>query len=360
MSTKTTPFKSQVIEWPSYKEAGGVILFYFFFAYIYHVVMWYNGMGLDRDGPWGWLSLDHFWWSAGMQYLFCLFGSFFIWLLGVWWLRHRKQRIKIVAVLLLVPLMTYVLRSGRYVIVDYLEMGRLREEGAIWDLYIPWMFLLFQFGCYFAYTNFRENQRKLVLEAELRQAALKSELAAIKAQLNPHFLYNVFNTINASLPPGNERTRDMVARLSNLFRYQLRATKEELVPLGAELAFVTNYLDLEKSRFGDRLAFEIVADQSLMFRQVPPMILQPLVENSVRHGLSPLIEGGKITVSIEPAEDQLLFTVADTGVGVEDKAKLFGKGVGLTNTQLRLQKGYDTDLEIHDNAPRGLIIQFTL
>lgn len=108
----------------------------------------------------------------------------------------------------------------------------------VWDIYIPGLFMMIQFGFLFAYEHYRENQKKLLVEGELRQAALKSELSAIKAQLNPHFLYNVFNTINASVPAENEKTRQLIAELSDLFRYQLQATKEDLVPLRDEISFV--------------------------------------------------------------------------------------------------------------------------
>ncbi len=350
----------RTLQLPSRGELTGILAFYFFFAFLYHVVIWYNGQGLKRDGPWGWLDLDHFWWSAGMQYLFCFVGSTVIWFFGVYLLRNQRQWMRMLAVFLLIPPGAFLLRAIRYAIIDELGHNRLRDAGAIWDVYIPSLFLLFQFGCYFAYTNFRENERKLKLEGVLRQAALKSELAAIKAQLNPHFLHNVFNTISASVPPEQEKTRNLVSQLADLFRYQLKASKLELVPLGDELSFVKSYLALEKSRFEERLEVSIQVEDALLTRKVPPMILQPLVENSIRHGLSPLIEGGKITISIFEDGDKLRFSVTDTGVGVKDKSVLFGRGVGLTNTRLRLQKMYNASLEVQDHPPHGLEIKFAL
>ena len=198
------------------------------------------------------------------------------------------------------------------------------------------------------------------MEGELRQAALKSELAAIKAQLNPHFLYNVFNTINASVPAENEKTRQMIAQLSDLFRYQLRATQQELVPLREELEFVKKYLDLEKSRFEDRLKITIDVPESLMKEKVPPMLLQPLVENSVKHGLASLIDGGEIHIAIRKNGEKLSFEISDTGVGIKDKSQAFGKGLGLTNTRARLQKMYQANMELLDNSTNGLTIRFAL
>lgn len=257
-------------------------------------------------------------------------------------------------------MVTYVVREIRYLIIDAMGLSRLRGNGEIWDWYIPLLFLFIQFGCFFAYRYFLENERKIKIEGALRQAVLKSELAAIKAQLNPHFLYNVFNTINASLPPGNEKTRNMIAQLSDLFRYQLQASQSELVALREELDFVKKYLNLEKARFEERLHIHMSVPEELLNEMVPPMLLQPLVENSVKHGLSSLIDGGSISISIKKEGGRLKFEISDTGVGIPEKSDAFGKGIGLTNTRLRLQKMYNTQLELLDNQPQGLKIRFSL
>ena len=342
------------------KEIVAVLLFYFFFSLLYHIVLWYVGYGNEESGIWGWINLNSYWYSSGMQYFYYLLISVAIWFLGVYLLRNRKTLYQVVMVVLMIPIGIYFVRAFRYQLIDSMGLGRLRGNGEVWDLYIPILFLLVQFGCFFAYRYFKENQRKLLVEGELRQAALKSELAAIKAQLNPHFLYNVFNTINASVPPENEQTRRMIAQLSDLFRYQLQASQKELVPLSQELEFVKKYLDLEKARFEERLHVIIDVPSELLNEKIPPMLLQPLVENSVKHGLSSLIEGGTITIRIFKEKDKLKFEISDTGIGVKDKSKLFNSGVGLTNTKLRLQKMYQTNLEFLDNNPQGLKIVFSI
>lgn len=334
--------------------------FYLFFSILYRIVLWYNGGGFENEGFWGWANLREYWYMSGMSYLFYLLASGVIWVLGVYLLRGQKTRHQIIAVAILIPIVTYIVREVRYALLDVLEIGRLRGTGAIWDWYIPLLFLLIFFGCFFAYRYFMENQRKLKVEGELKNAALKSELSALKAQLNPHFLYNIFNTISASVPAENEKTRSMIAELSDLFRYQLKASKVEKVPLGEELEFVNKYLDLEKERFQDRLEVEINVDDKLKEEMVPPMLLQPLVENSIKHGLSSLIEGGKISIRIFKKEDKLHFEISDTGVGIEDKTSVFEKGIGLTNTKLRLEKMYQSTLLLTDNEPQGLKINFAI
>ncbi len=341
------------------KEVLAVIGFYTLFSALYNVVLWYNGGGMEEN-VWGFLNFESFWYRSGMQYVFFFFASLVIWLLGVYLLRKRSISLQIMVVVIITPVIIYLTREVRYAFVDYLEKGRLIGTGEVWDWYIPLLFFYIQFGCYFAYRYFRENQRKLRLEGELRQAALKSELSAIKAQLNPHFLYNVFNTINASVPSEQEKTRHLIAQLADLFRYQLQASQQELVTLKEELDFVEKYLDLEKERFGDRLQVDINVPESIHHEKIPPMLLQPLVENSVKHGLASLIEGGRISITIFKEGETLKFEISDTGVGAENPDALFDKGVGLTNTKLRLQKMYASNLEILQNKPSGLTIQFSI
>ena len=273
------------------RELLWVFLFYFTFSWLYHIVLWYSIGTFKDQGIWGWVDLKEYWFNAGLSYLFYFLVSIFIWFVSIRSLQKKSMFFQIIAVFVLIPLATYFTRELRYVIIDntVLGRGRLKGPAEVWDWYIPVLFLTVQFGFLFAYRYFKENQRKLLIEGELRQAALKSELAAIKAQLNPHFLYNVFNTINASVPPKNERTRNMIAQLSDLFRYQLRASKTDLVTLEEELDFLKKYLDLEKERFKDRLRIDINVPKDLMNEKIPLMLLQPLVENSIKHGLSSLV-----------------------------------------------------------------------
>lgn len=355
MEIKTQPYSFKIRS----KEILIIFLFYFLFSYLYNVVLCYNMSAVPNfDGSY--FRLSDYWYRSGMQYVFFFFASILIWFFCVYLLRKQKRWFQIAAVALVTPFVIYLMRELRYMVVDSMELGRLTGTGEIWDWYIPLLFFYIQFGCFFAYQYFKEYQRKLKLEAELRQAALKSELSAIKAQLNPHFLYNIFNTINASVPPGQENTRQLIAKLSDLFRYQLRASQEDLVPLGEELQFVQNYLALEGERFGDRLHVEIDVDKALYDEKIPPMLLQPLVENSVKHGLSPLVDGGTIKISVEKKDKRLHFKIVDTGVGVKDFDQIFNKGLGLTNTRLRLEKMYQTQLLVTPNEPQGLLVKFSI
>lgn len=332
--------------------------FFFFFS-----VMYYTALYINRGGDFSikskpYFNFQNFLQDGGLDYILKFSLS-----LPVWWLMFRQLQRLILYKRLLIHLLTmplYILtwQLTYYRITERLHMYHLISTGEVWDTYITGLFYIVVFGVLHAYVYFKDNQEKQKTESILREAALKSELAALKAQLNPHFLYNVFNTINASIPPGMEKTRQMIAELSDLFRYQLQASQSDLVPLGDELEFTRKYLDLEKARFEERLEVEIIADEELLREMIPPMLLQPIAENAVKHGIASLISGGRIKITVQRQQQKIAFCVADTGVGVIDKSKLIGKGTGLTNTELRLSKMYSSSLCFSDSLPHGLTVNF--
>jgi len=154
----------------------------------------------------------------------------------------------------------------------------------------------------------------------------------------------------------------MVNELSDLFRYQLKASREELVPLKEEIEFVKKYLDLERERFAERLKYEINVDEEITKELIPPIIIQPIVENAIKHGLSSLIEGGVIKIAVHRHSGTLQFSICDTGKGIGSKSKeeLLNKGIGLSNTNERLLKTYNTTLDLTNNIPQGLCVNFSI
>jgi two-component system, LytTR family, sensor kinase len=248
-----------------------------------------------------------------------------------------------------------------YITMETLGKGHLSGASQVWDLYIPALFYIIQFSFFHGFEYYNQWQEQKETAHQLSQISLQNELSAIKAQLNPHFLYNVFNTISASVPPEQERTRELIADLSDLFRYQLKASRTELVPLAEEMTFVQKYLDLEKARFGERLIVKTEITEGALLENIPSMIVQPLVENCLKHGLASLIEGGEVRIRIKKEDNLLHFEIADTGVGVKNKDILLkSEGIGLKNTQLRLEKLYDSSLLFSDTQPHGLTINFAI
>lgn len=283
-----------------------------------------------------------------------------IWYLFFRVIPHFDWKVKLVFHIIFLVLFVFIWQKSFYFVQETLGRGHLRGSSQIWDIYIPALIYIIQFGMFHAYDYHVRNLQLQKKESELREATLASELAAIKAQINPHFLYNAFNTISASVPVEMESTREMIAQLADLFRYQLQASREPWVFLQDEWVFTQKYIALEKMRMGDRLKTDFYIDPAIWQEKVPSMILQPLVENAIKHGLAPKIEGGTITIRIEKQEEMVHVTVQDNGVGMINIDQWQGLGVGLSNTHLRLQKMTGDSLHIKANVPSGVTIQFRL
>ncbi len=331
----------------------------FVLAMMYYTALFFN-RGSYSDPVVHYLDLREILNWGGIDYIL----KFLLSLPVIWLMFFRLAHISVYKRLLIhlitLPLFVLIWQQLYYAATEALGMFHLFGMGSTWDIYIPALFYILDFSMLHAYMYFKQVQEQQKLAAELREIALKSELTAIKAQLNPHFLYNVFNTINASLPPGQEKTRQLIAELADLFRYQLQASKSDLVTLRDELEFTRKYLDLEKARFDERLQVIIDVDDSLLDEQVPPMLLQPLVENAVKHGIAPLIQGGIVGITIIKVGGQLAFTIKDTGQGLAGNKALIGTGTGISNTAMRLEKMFGSKLIFSDTLPQGLTVNFII
>ena len=289
----------------------------------------------------------------------------FILTIPIWYfyfrvISHWKLTTKIILHVFTMLLFVFVWQKAFYFTMEAMGRGHLRGASQVWDIYIPALIYIIQFGLFHAYEYHLHYQRQKETENALRQASLESELSAIKAQLNPHFLYNVFNTISASVPPEMEDTREMIAKLADLFRYQLKASRVEFVKLKDELEFIEKYLALEKDRFGNRLRTSIDLEDDCLDERIPPMILQPIVENAIKHGIAPKIEGGEVKIKIGRTANELTCEVTDSGVGMTANEEIIGKGVGLTNTTLRLEKMFGKTLHFQQNQPSGFRVWFEI
>jgi len=176
--------------------------------------------------------------------------------------------------------------------------------------------------------------------ARLQADLAKAELDALRVQLHPHFLFNTLNAISMLVRKGEGETAvRMIAGLSDLLRLALATAGQQEVPLRQELDFLERYLCLQQIRFPDRLKFQMRIDPDTLEARVPSLVLQPLAENAVRHGIAPSIAGGSVEVAAMREGEQLVLRVRDTGVGLGPGAESPG-GVGLRNVRARLQHLY--------------------
>jgi sensor histidine kinase YesM len=191
-------------------------------------------------------------------------------------------------------------------------------------------------------ASYRAAAEDRVRAEKLRELAARSELKALKAQINPHFLFNALNSISALIPIDPATAERTVERLAGIFRGSLLASEKETIPLGQELDLINAYLDIERARFGNRLAVTQHVSDEARGRPVPPLIVQPIVENAVRHGVSPLIEGGRISITAGVENGRLRVVVEDDGAGWEGESgeELFERGYGLRNVRDRLRNRY--------------------
>ncbi|MGA9247664.1 MAG: histidine kinase [Candidatus Acidiferrales bacterium] len=188
-----------------------------------------------------------------------------------------------------------------------------------------------------------------------QQLLLKARMDALTSQINPHFLFNTLNTVSSLIRFDPDMARGVVLKLSNILRRLLRK-HETFVPLREELEFIDNYLDIEVIRFGrDKLQIFKEIDEQTLETFVPSMLLQPMVENSIKHGLAPRLEGGQIHLRTRRIEGRLLIEISDNGMGIptERLADVYGGGIGISNVHERLRLLYGDQFKMDIRSQEG-------
>jgi LytS/YehU family sensor histidine kinase len=211
------------------------------------------------------------------------------------------------------------------------------------------------------YQSRREQTILLQAQAAQLQAQLAdARLAALRTQLNPHFLFNTLHAVSALVERDPRGVRRMIARLSELLRTTLDGADEQVVPLGQELTFTHRYLEIMQIRFQGRLSIQSQVEPSALDALVPNLILQPLVENAIKHGVSKIDEEGRIEIHARREGDRLLMCVRDNGPRVTEV--LAAEGVGLRNTRERLEQlyGADQSLTLRAAEDGGVIAEVIL
>ncbi len=295
------------------------------------------------------------WWDAltgDLSYaaVWVVMTPLVLWLARIW--QFEKGRLVRTAILhLAASILIALVHKGIHGILLALYRSAVEGEVISWELQYRYLLSYFDYGvqvywliviltyAYDYYTRYRENEiRTSQLETELAQA----QLHALKRQLQPHFLFNTLHTISG-LVRNNEKGRavDMIAGLSDLLRTSIDSADQHEVPLRCELEILERYLEIEQVRFSDRIRTRFEVGEGVAEAAVPNLILQPIVENAIRHGLAGKEEGGTIVIRAARKDGNLEIDVEDDGVGLTrlgPDAQM--EGVGLANARERLRHLY--------------------
>ena len=192
----------------------------------------------------------------------------------------------------------------------------------------------------------RENVARRVREIRIENELSRAQLQLLQAEMEPHFLFNTLNAAAALLTRDREQAASTVFTLADLLRSSHELGQQTSIPVSSEVAFLESYLTLQKVRFPDRLTTRIIVDPAAWDVPVPSLILQPLVENAILHGVIDRPRGGTVTVSVDRHGDVLRLEVRDDGAGADAHALTNGRGLGLANTRSRLQCLFKNDHQL--------------
>src|SRR5262245_1857472 len=222
-----------------------------------------------------------------------------------------------------------------------------------WNVVVYWAIL----GFSHALAYYRESRERALQSLQLEAQLAQARLQALKMQLNPHFLFNSLNTVSQLIYEEPEKADRMITHLGELLRLSLEAGGEHQVPLRQEMEFLERYLEIQKARFGDRLSTHFDIDPRLYNVLVPTLILQPLVENAIRHGVGQRSAPGRIEIHARRQDLMLCLRVSDNGAGLPEGEAAVKEGVGLGNTRARLKQLYGADQSLaFCNGPRGGLV----
>ncbi len=325
-------------------------------------------MQLYPDSPSFWKVLT---WQLFSGYVWFALTPLILWLGRIFPISKNKLWQNIPLHLLFALIVTLFQQSIDASVLPQLGYMESFQSKPFWEAYKTFLMVnvFFCVGIYWVtlgaslviryYQKMRERElRTSQLEARLAE----SRLQVLKFQLQPHFLFNTLNTISELIYKDAESADQMITNLSDLLRLSLEKLEVQEVSLRQELDFLNKYLEIEQMRFHDRLTIEMDVEPDTLDATVPNMILQPLVENAIKHGIAPLAQGGTVKISSERQNGSLLLNVSDNGVGlVEKDSSNLREGVGLKNTRARLRhlygKGHSFELNPQKN---GLMLNLVI
>jgi sensor histidine kinase YesM len=244
----------------------------------------------------------------------------------------------IVAVVIIAIWMSLGYFSLIYILSDDQPYLQFLNESLPWRAVMGIFYYLLFILFYYVILYYEDIQDKLKIEGELQTLVKEAELNALKSQINPHFLFNSLNSISSLTITNPEKAQDMVIKLSDFLRYSLSHDKNEKASLKEEFDNLQRYLDIEKVRFGARLNFVSKVPENCINLEIPNMILQPLIENSIKHGVYNSTE--EVLVELTCKDENGFFVIEIRNDYDPDAVKKVGQGIGLSNIRKRLQLIY--------------------
>jgi two-component system LytT family sensor kinase len=262
---------------------------------------------------------------------------------------HRRTAFHLV--FLCTVLFAEFLRQNLGQLFDREHIFFLAPRQGAWGTVAIYATTVFAIGIPLKIWNSTRNERKL---EDQQRLLIQARLDALTNQINPHFLFNTLNSVSSLIRTDPQQARVMVLRLSKILRRLLRK-HETFAPLRDELSFIEDYLSIEMVRFGEKLRFETDVDPDTLDMLVPSMLLQPLVENCIKHGLSSKIEGGTIRLRTRRTDDRLHLSVEDDGAGMTEAGleHLLNQGIGFSNVHERLRVLFGRDHRINVESRPG-------
>ena len=214
--------------------------------------------------------------------------------------------------------------------------------------------ILFGLLVSYVFISLEKISEERLQRIEMEKAAMEAELRLVQSQMEPHFLFNTLANVRSLIDSDPRKAGEMLETFVAFLRTSLRTSRERTVPLVQEMDVVKSYLDLFTMRMGARLRYKIDLPDALRNVRIPPLLIQPLVENAIKHGLEKSVEGGEVVIEVERADGKIRIQVADSGVGIRET--MGGSGIGLENVKRRLAIMYGDAgrLVIEENEPSGV------
>ena len=256
-----------------------------------------------------------------------------------------KTLIRLSVGAILIAILQTGLVVGIYTAIEG-NMGVWRQPSSIVYMFL-WLSVVGNIWVilYFSITSLRHTREVRRNESQMRVALSEAELRALEAQLNPHFLFNCLNSIRGMVSEDPAQAQDMITRLANILRYNLQRDRRHTVPLASEVEIVSDYLALESIRFESRLRVRIDIDDAARDVSVPPMLLQTLVENAIKHGVESVPSGSEISIRASLEKDSLRIAVENVGELTEPQVN--STRIGLMNARERLRILYGDHAALH-------------